>query len=220
MSFEFVNFLFCLFIRVVINGYGWIGCNMLCVLYQGCEYGSNWDVQLVVINDLGLAEFFLYLICYDIMYGCFNMVVILLDDNILQVNGDCVCLLWIEDLAQCLWVELNVDLVLECIGIFCVYVDVGFYLQVGVKCVIIGVVVFDDVDCMFVYGVNYQQLNVEYKVVFSVFCIIYCIVLLLQIMDVSFGVKQVFMIEIYFYISDQVLLDYVYWDLCRGRVGV
>jgi len=206
-------------IRVAINGYGRIGRNMLRALYQGREHGSNRDVQLVAINDLGSAESLLHLTRYDTTHGRFNTAVTLLDDNTLQVNGDRVRLLRIEDPAQCPWAELNVDLVLECTGIFRAYADAGLHLQAGAKRVIIGAVAFDDVDCTFVYGVNHQQLNAEHKVVSSASCTTHCIAPLLQIMDASFGVKQVFMTEIHSYTSDQVLLDHVHRDLRRGRAG-
>lgn len=46
-------------ICVVINGYGCIGCNMLCVFY---ENGKKYDFEIVVINDLGDVKINVYLI--------------------------------------------------------------------------------------------------------------------------------------------------------------
>lgn len=59
------------------------------------------------------------------------------------------------------WVSFYVDVVLECIGLFCLCEVVIGYISVGVKWVIIGVVFFDLVDVVIVYGVNYYEVKVS-----------------------------------------------------------
>lgn len=52
-------------------------------------------------------------------------------------------------------VELGVDLVIDCMGVFKIVVKVVFYYVVGVKKVVVLVLVKDGGVLNFVYGVNY-----------------------------------------------------------------
>ena len=206
-------------LRIAINGYGRIGRTMLRALYQGRALGSNRDIQLVAINDLGTAESIQHLTKYDTTHGRFQTPVTLLDDNRLQVNGDQILLLQEADPARCPWGELKIDVVLECTGIFRARASASRHLNAGAKRVVIGAVAFDDVDATIVYGVNHEELLPEHRIISAASCTTHCIAPLLQILDASFGVKQAFMTEIHSYTSDQVLLDHVHRDVRRGRAG-
>ena len=206
-------------LRVAINGYGRIGRNLLRALYENLQQGCNRQVQLVAINDLGSPESLLHLTRYDTTHGRFNTTVTLAADNILQVNGDSIRLLQIEDPAACPWKELDIDLVLECTGVFRARDDAGRHLQAGARRVIIGAVAFDEVDATLVYGVNHQQWRPEQRIISNASCTTHCIAPLLQAMDEAFGVRQAFMTEIHSYTSDQVLLDHVHRDLRWARAG-
>ncbi|TNC86247.1 MAG: type I glyceraldehyde-3-phosphate dehydrogenase [Alcanivorax sp.] len=206
-------------IRVAINGYGRIGRNMLRALYENLQQGCNRQVQLVAINDLGSAESLLHLTRYDTTHGRFHTPVNLTRDNVLQVNGDSIVLLQIEDPAHCPWAELDIDVVLECTGVYRAREDASRHLQAGARRVIIGAVAFDEVDATIVYGVNHSQLSAAHKVISNASCTTHCIAPLLKVMDETFGVKQAFMTEIHSYTSDQVLLDHVHRDLRRARAG-
>lgn len=206
-------------LRIAINGYGRVGRTMVRALYQGRAHGCNRDIQLVAINDLGSAESILHLTKYDTTHGRFHTPVTLLDDNRLQVNGDQILLLQVDDPARCPWGELNIDLVLECTGVFRAHAAASRHLTAGAKRVVIGAVAFDEADATLVYGVNHQQVLPEHKVISAASCTTHCIAPLLQLLDQAFGVKQAFMTEIHSYTSDQVLLDHVHRDVRRGRAG-
>lgn len=206
-------------LRIAINGYGRIGRTMVRALYQGRAHGCNRDIQLVAINDLGTPESILHLTKYDTTHGRFHTPVTLLDDNRLQVNGDQILLLQIEDPAQCPWAELKIDVVLECTGLFRSRAAASQHRQAGARRVVMGAVAFDDVDATIVYGVNHEDLKPEHKIISAASCTTHCIAPLLQILDSTFGVKQAFMTEIHSYTSDQVLLDHVHRDVRRGRAG-
>ena len=206
-------------LRIAINGYGRIGRTVVLALYEHRAHGCNRDIQLVAINDLGTAESILHLTKYDTTHGRFHTPVTLLDDNRLQLNGDQILLLQVSDPAQCPWRELDIDVVLECTGIFRSRVAASKHLQAGAKRVVIGAVAFDEVDATIVYGVNHDTLQADQKVISAASCTTHCIAPLLQVLDSTFGVKQAFMTEIHSYTSDQVLLDHVHRDVRRGRAG-
>lgn len=98
-------------VKVVINGFGWIGWNVLCVIIElGCI-----DIEVVVINDLGLVEINVYLLCYDLVYGCFLVKVIVLDEFI-DVGCGLIKVIVICNLVDLFWGDI--DVIMECIGIF------------------------------------------------------------------------------------------------------
>lgn len=101
-------------VNIVINGFGCIGCNVLCVLY---ESGCNNEFNVVVINDIVKFEGIVYLFKYDIVYGwfCFDVV---LENNMLNVVGDDIILFVISDIKDLFWKDLGVDIVFECMGKF------------------------------------------------------------------------------------------------------
>ncbi|MCG8536932.1 MAG: type I glyceraldehyde-3-phosphate dehydrogenase [Pseudomonadales bacterium] len=206
-------------IRIAINGYGRIGRNLLRALYQNREHGCNRDVQLVAINDLGSPESLLHLTRYDTTHGRFHTPVTLHNNNVLQVNGDSIVLLQVENPSQCPWAELNVDVVLECTGQFRAKADAALHIQAGAKRVLIGAVAFDEVDNTVVYGINHNTLKAQDKIISNASCTTHCVAPLLKVLNSAFGVKQAFMTEIHSYTSDQVLLDHVHRDLRRARAG-
>jgi len=206
-------------IRVAINGYGRIGRNMLRALYENLQQGCNRHVRLVAINDLGSPESLLHLTRYDTTHGRFNTPVTLVQDDVLQVNGDSIKLLQIEDPAQCPWAALDVDVVLECTGIYRSREDASRHLQAGAKRVIIGAVAFDEVDATIVYGVNHHWLQQQHKVISNASCTTNCIAPVAQIMHENFGIEKAMMTTIHSYTADQNIQDGPHKDLRRARAA-
>src|SRR5215467_14689706 len=101
-------------IRVAINGYGRIGRNILRAHYEG---GKRHDVQFVAINDLGSAETNAHLTRYDTVHGKFPGTVEVEGDAIV-VNGDRIRVLAQRNPAELPWGTLDIDVVLECTGLF------------------------------------------------------------------------------------------------------
>lgn len=184
-------------IKVVINGFGWIGWNVLCVIVElGCI-----DIEVVVINDLGLVEINVYLLCYDFVYGCFLVEVVVDGDMIFVGGGKLIKVIVICDLKDFFWGEFGVEIVMECIGIFIVKEKVVVFLEVGVKWVLVFVFLVG-VDKMIVFGVNDSVLILDDLVVFNVFCIMNCLLLVVYVLNEIVGIEKGFMMIIYFYIGD------------------
>ena len=137
-------------IRVAINGYGRIGRNILRALY---ESGKKHDIQIVAINDLGNAQTNAHLTKYDTAHGRFPGTVSV-DGDHLVVNGDRIAVCAKRNPAELPWKALNVDVVLECTGLFTTKEKAGAHLSAGAKKVIISAPGGKDVDATVVYGVN------------------------------------------------------------------
>src|SRR5665647_734809 len=137
-------------IRVAINGYGRIGRNILRAHYQG---GKKHDIEVVAINELGEAKTNAYLTLHDTAHGPFTGTVVV-DGEHLVVNGDRIRVCAKRNPAELPWKELNVDVVLECTGLFNSKVKASAHLAAGAKKVILSAPGDKDVDATVVYGVN------------------------------------------------------------------
>ncbi|MFX4336014.1 glyceraldehyde 3-phosphate dehydrogenase NAD-binding domain-containing protein, partial [Acinetobacter baumannii] len=68
------------------------------------------------------------------------------------------------------WASLQIDVVLECTGLFRSHADATRHLEAGAKRVIIGAAPFDHVDAAIVYGVNHADVKATDQIISSVSC--------------------------------------------------
>lgn len=205
-------------IRVAINGYGRIGRNFLRALYEDRLKGVKRPIEVVAINDIGSPESLVHLTRYDTTHGIFQLPVVL-DEYQLCVAGDAIPLTQFEHPELCPWSELDVDVVLECTGLYRSHADAMRHINAGAKRVIIGAVAFDEVDATIIYGVNQHTLSGDETIISSASCTTHCLAPLLSVLNDEWGVEQALMTEIHAYTSDQQLLDKTHRDLRRARSG-
>lgn len=200
-------------IRVAINGYGRIGRNVLRAHYEG---GKKHDIEIVAINDLGKPETNAHLTRYDTAHGKFNGDV-KVDGDFMVVNGDRIKVLAERDPAKLPWKDLNVDVVLECTGLFTTKEKAGAHLAGGAKKVIISAPGGKDVDATVVYGVNQDVLKASDTVISNASCTTNCLAPLVKPLHEKIGVVNGLMTTIHAYTNDQVLTDVYHSDLRRAR---
>src|SRR5258708_15530490 len=100
-------------IRVAINGFGRIG---RLILRAIVESGRR-DIEVVSINDLGPIEANAHLLRYDSVHGRFPASVSI-DGEHLIAAGHKMKVTAARDPSQLPHKELDVDVALECVGIF------------------------------------------------------------------------------------------------------
>ncbi|MFA5662858.1 type I glyceraldehyde-3-phosphate dehydrogenase [Castellaniella sp.] len=200
-------------IRVAINGYGRIGRNILRAHY---EDGKQHDIQIVAINDLGNPETNAHLTRHDTAHGRFPGTVEV-DGDCMVVNGDRIRVLAERNPAQLPWGELEVDVVLECTGLFTSKEKASAHLQGGAKKVIISAPGGKDVDATIVYGVNHQVLKASDTVISNASCTTNCLAPLVYPLHQKLGVVTGLMTTVHAYTNDQVLTDVYHSDLRRAR---
>ncbi len=200
-------------IRVAINGYGRIGRNILRAHYEG---GKKHGIEIVAINDLGDAKTNAHLTRYDTAHGKFPGTVTV-DGDSLVVNGDRIRVCAQRDPAQLPWKELNVDVVLECTGLFASKAKASAHITAGAKKVIISAPGDKDVDATVVFGVNDSVLRASHTVISNASCTTNCLAPLVKALDESVGVVSGLMTTIHAYTNDQVLTDVYHSDLRRAR---
>jgi glyceraldehyde 3-phosphate dehydrogenase len=200
-------------IKVAINGYGRIGRNVLRAHYEG---GKKHDLQIVAINDLGDAKINAHLTRYDTVHGKFPGSVAV-EGDALVVNGDRIRVLSIRDPAKLPWESMQVDVVMECTGLFTTKEKAGAHINGGAKKVIISAPGGKDVDATIVYGVNHSVLKRNHTVISNASCTTNCLAPLVQPLHERIGLVNGLMTTVHSYTNDQVLTDVYHEDLRRAR---
>jgi glyceraldehyde 3-phosphate dehydrogenase len=200
-------------IKVAINGYGRIGRNILRALY---EAKRNSEIQIVAINDLGNAETNAHLTRYDTTHGPFQGTVAVDGDHMI-VNGDKIRVYAVRNPAEIPWGAHDVDVVLECTGLFTTKEKASAHIRGGAKKVIISAPGGKDVDATVVFGVNHKTLKSSDTVISNASCTTNCLAPMAKVLHDKIGIVNGLMTTIHAYTNDQVLTDVYHEDLRRAR---
>lgn len=204
-------------IRLAINGYGRIG---RCVLRALYETGLREHMQLVAINEPAEAAAIAYLTRYDSTHGRFAGEVTH-QSSCLQINADEIALLGHADLLSVDWHPHNVDVVLECSGVYSTRVDAEQHLRAGARRVLFSQPADHDIDAAIVRGVNDGCLSSAMTVVSCASCTTNAIVPVIAVLDQQFGVVNGVITTIHSAMNDQPVLDaYHHTDLRKTRAAL
>ncbi|AHX11356.1 glyceraldehyde-3-phosphate dehydrogenase, type I [Neorickettsia helminthoeca str. Oregon] len=198
--------------RVAINGFGRIGRAVLRILM-----GSNrGDVEIVAVNTPGSIENCVHLLKYDSVYGRFPCAVSYASEDVVLLEGAPVRFSRELDISLLDWGKLNVDLVLECSGVFNSYERASGHLRAGAKFVLVSAPV-PDADATIIYGVNQDILKPSDRIISVGSCTTNCLAPLIDVIHKGFGVSSAFMTTIHSYTNDQNVVDNNHKDLRRAR---
>lgn len=200
-------------VRVAINGFGRIGRNILRAIYES----GRKDIEVVAINDLGPVETNAHLLRYDSVHGRFPHEV-KVDGDTISIGGGSIKVTAIKDPSQLPWKELNVDIALECTGIFTTREKASAHLAAGAKRVIVSAPA-DGADLTVVYGVNHDKLSSDHIVISNASCTTNCLAPVAMVLNDAFGIEKGFMTTIHAYTGDQPTLDTMHKDLYRARAA-
>ena len=200
-------------VRVAINGFGRIGRN---ILRSIIESGRK-DILVVGINDLGPVETNAHLLRYDSVHGKFPSNVKVDGSNIDVGNGP-IKVTSIRDPKELPWKDLDVDVAMECTGIFTSKEKASMHLDAGAKRVLVSAPT-NGADLTVVYGVNHNKLTNEHLVVSNASCTTNCLAPIAMALNNGVGITQGFMTTIHSYTGDQPTLDTMHSDLYRARAA-
>ena len=198
-------------LRIAINGFGRIGRTALRLLE------NDKDIEVVAINDLTDPVQFSYLYKYDSVHRT-NKSKISFDEDELFVKGRKIKVYAESDPSLLPWKELNVDVVLECTGVFTSAEKCQAHLDAGAKHVIISAPAKDEVKTI-VYGVNDDILSLSDKVISAASCTTNCLAPVLKLIDDKFGIKKGFMTTVHAMTNDQETLDIPHKKGIKARRG-
>jgi glyceraldehyde 3-phosphate dehydrogenase len=201
-------------VLVAIIGFGRIG---RLILRAIVESGRK-DIQVVAINDLGPVETNAHLLRHDSVHGKFPSKVTVEGDTIdVEGHGKIKCTA-IKDPAQLPHKDLNVDIALECTGLFTAKDKASAHLKAGAKRVLVSAP-GDGSDLTVVFGVNEEKLTKDHIVVSNASCTTNCLGPLAKVLNDAIGIEQGFMTTIHSYTGDQPTLDTLHKDLYRARAA-
>jgi glyceraldehyde 3-phosphate dehydrogenase len=200
-------------VRVAINGFGRIG---RLVLRAIVESGRR-DIEVVAVNDLGPPETNAHLLRYDSVHGRFPASVTV-DGEFMVAAGHKIKVTAIKNPAELPHKELDVDIALECTGIFTSKEKASAHLAAGAKRVLISAPA-DGADMTVVFGVNHDKLTKEHVVVSNASCTTNCLVPVAKVLNDTVGIEKGMMTTIHSYTNDQPSLDQMHKDLYRARAA-
>lgn len=201
-------------VRVAINGYGRIGR----LTHRAMVESGRTDIEVVAINDLGKPIDNARLLKYDSVHGRFKGEVSA-DDNSLTVNGHKIQVFAEKDPANLPWKDLNIDVVMECTGIFTSKEKAMVHINAGAKQVLVSAPA-KEADKTIVFGVNSNTLDGSERVVSNASCTTNCLAPVAYVLQKVCGIKKGYMTTIHSYTGDQRTLDIVHpKDPYRGRAA-
>ena len=198
-------------VNVAINGFGRIGRLVLRALYES----NRDDLNVVAINDLGSVKANAHLLKWDSNHGRFPGKIIIGEDTIdlgkgpIKVTSE-------RDPAQLPHKALNIDIVLECTGIFTDREKAALHLAAGAKRVIISAPA-NGADLTVVYGVNHQKIAAKHTIISNASCTTNCLAPVAFVLNLAIGIESGYMTTIHAYTSDQPTVDTFHGDLHRAR---
>ena len=202
-------------VKVAINGFGRIGRNVLRSIVEG----GRTDIEVVAINDLGPVETNAHLLRYDSVHGRFPHEVTVDGDTIDAGRGP-IRVTSERDPAALPWSD--VDIALECTGIFTARDKAAAHLENGSQRVLISAPVSGVTGGnakTVVFGVNDDTLGPDDLVVSNASCTTNCLAPVAKVLNEGVGIERGFMTTVHSYTGDQPTLDTMHKDLYRARAA-
>ena len=187
-------------INIFINGFGRIGRHCAKIL------SKDDTVSIVGINDLYEKKQMLHLFSHDSIYGESNPHLLKNTQFFTQ-----------KDPKNLPLEDLDIDILLQCSGVFLDTPSNMIYLKKGVRKVIISAPATDETP-VYIMGINEKSYQNQ-PIISASSCSANAIVPLLTLVNQSLGINGVFVSMIHSYTADQNLLDVKHpsRDLRRSR---
>jgi glyceraldehyde 3-phosphate dehydrogenase len=198
-------------VKIAINGFGRIGRNVLRAIVES----GRTDLHVVAINDLAPVETNAHLLEFDSVHGRFPASVRTTQDSI-DVGQGPIRVTALRDPAELPWQDI--DVVMECTGIFTDRDKAAVHLENGAKRVLVSAP-SKGADRTVVFGVNHQQLTADDLIVSNASCTTNCLAPVAKALHDVIGITRGFMTTIHSYTGDQPTLDTAHKDLYRARAA-
>ncbi len=185
-------------IRVAINGFGRIGRLVL------REALKRTDIEIVAINDLIDIKALAYLFTYDSVHGKFHGNVTH-DDKHLIIDGSKIVALTEKEPSNLPWKELNIDVVIDCTGLYKTFEKAETHIKAGAQKVVLSYP-SEDIP-MYVMGVNHNEIKKEEKIVSNASCTTNCLAPVVKILNDNFGIVEGLMTTVHAATASQLVVD-------------
>ena len=170
-------------VRVAINGFGRIGRLVLRSIIEN----DRKDIEVAAINDLGPVATNAHLLRFDSVHGRFPADVQVDGDKIV-INGKPILCTAIRDPKDLPHRELDIDIAMECTGIFADKEKASAHLEAGAKRVLVSAPA-TNADKTIVYGVNHDSLTSADMVVSNASCTTNCLAPVAHVLNEAIGIE-------------------------------
>lgn len=200
-------------IKLAINGFGRIGRLVLRAIIES----NRKDVKVIAINDLGTPDSNAHLLQYDSVHGILPQKVRATKSTINAGKGP-IKIFSERNPEDLPWKELNIDIVMECTGIFTSREKSQLHLNAGAKKVLISAP-SNDADITVVYGVNHNKIRKSHKIISNASCTTNCLAPVAKVINRLCGINQGYMTTVHAFTGDQSILDVLHSDPRRARAA-
>ncbi len=197
--------------RIAINGMGRIGRLLFRRLID------HPDIEIVAVNDIMPPANLSYLIKYDSVYGTYAAVEYIAAEHELIAGEKRVKVLQEPQPLNLPWKQLNVDVVLECAGLFSSLEAASQHLKAGAGRVLLSTTGSPDIPLM-IFGHNHKQLANDPAIVSPGGCMTNCTTHILYILQ-TIGIESAHATILHSYTSRQELVDTPHKQFRRGRAA-
>jgi glyceraldehyde 3-phosphate dehydrogenase len=198
--------------RIALNGLGRIGKLALRDLIDSGAAG-----EIVLVNDpAGDAEQHALLMEFDSVHGRWSTPVSAADDALI-LNGQKIRLTHEKTIEALPLAALDVDLVIDCTGVFKTAAKIAPYYAAGVKKVVVSAPVKDGGALNLVYGVNHHLYDGSQTLVTAASCTTNCLAPVVKVIHESLGLRHGSITTIHDVTNTQTIVDRPAKDMRRAR---
>ncbi|MDD4662195.1 MAG: type I glyceraldehyde-3-phosphate dehydrogenase [Candidatus Pacebacteria bacterium] len=198
--------------KIAINGFGRIGRNCLKIILDNFK-----DLEVVAINDLSDNAMLAHLLKYDSVYGEYESDVNFDEEGII-INGKKIRVYNEKDPENLPWKKLEIDVVLECTGLFTKKEGALKHILAGAKKVIISAPAKSDDIPSYVLGVNADEYKGE-EIIDMGSCTTNCLAPVIKVLEEELGIEKGFVTTTHSYTGNQNLVDGANKDFRRARAA-
>jgi glyceraldehyde 3-phosphate dehydrogenase len=198
--------------RIALNGLGRIG---KLVLRDLIDKGAGGEI--VLINDpAGTAEQHALLMEFDSVHGRWKAE-IAHDAESLTLNGHRIQVTAAKRIEDMPLVALEVDLVIDCTGVFKTEAKIAPYYAAGVKKVVVSAPVKDGGALNLVYGINHGDYDGSQRLVTAASCTTNCLAPVVKVIHEGIGIRHGSITTIHDVTNTQTIVDRPAKDMRRAR---
>jgi len=158
-----------------------------------------------------------HLLKYDSIHGTLPVDVRVEGDRIIAGDRSFLCTA-VRDPKELPHREMDVQIAMECTGIFADKEKASAHLDAGAKRVIVSAPA-SGADKTIVYGVNHDTLTSSDMVISNASCTTNCLSPVAKVLNDAIGIEKGIMTTIHSYTGDQPTLDRMHKDLYRARAA-
>ena len=203
--------------KVAINGFGRIGRLVFrAYLERSDEFNETYEISY--INDLADIDSNIHLLKYDSVHGVFGDEIQKTADNKFKVGQNEIKVTSEKNPIDLNWAEKEIDVILECTGVFASKEKALLHVESGAKKVVVSAPC-TNADFTVVQGVNHEKMNSDHVIISNASCTTNCLSPVAYVIDKEFGIENGYMTTIHSYTGDQNTVDTFHKDLRRARAA-